>query len=48
MEDGERISQSDSGEHDWLGPDLTRNIQGRYILILPVVLINPVTIQPRN
>ena len=41
MKYGERYSQLNSGEYDWLGPELTRNKQGRYILISPMVLINP-------
>ena len=41
MEYGERRPQSHSGEYDWLDPDLTQNTQGRYILILPEVLITP-------
>ena len=40
MEDVERRSQSNSVEYDWLGPDLTRNTKGRYILIFLAVLIS--------
>ena len=32
-------------EYDWLGPDLTQNTQGWYILILPEVLIAPILLQ---
>ena len=39
MEGGERNFQSHSVEYYWLGPDLTQNTQGRYILILPVVVV---------
>ena len=41
LEYGERRSQPYSDEYDWLGPDLTQNTRGRYILIFPVVLITP-------
>ena len=41
LEDGKRCSQPHSVEYDWLGPYLTQNTQGRYILILPVVLMTP-------
>ena len=34
-----RHSQPYSQECDWLGPDLTQNNQGQYILIFPAVLI---------
>ena len=37
MEGFERCSQSHSRKYDWLGPDLMKNTQGRYILILLVV-----------
>ena len=36
-----KFSQPYSGEYNWLGPDLTLNTRGRYILIFPVVLITP-------
>ena len=36
---GERNYQPYSREYDWLGPDLTRNTWGLYILILPGALI---------
>ena len=39
MEGGERFSQSYPIEYDWLGPELTLNTWGRYILILPIVLV---------
>ena len=42
MEDGETRSQSHPVEYDWLGPDLTRNTRGRYILIFTTVLISPI------
>ena len=35
MEDGERRFQSHPIEYDWLGPDLTQNTQGHFILIFP-------------
>ena len=48
MEDGERNSQPYYGEYSWLGHGITRNTQGRYILILRAVLINPVTLCPSS
>ena len=39
--DSERDSHPHPREYNWLGPDLTRNTQGRYKHILPVVLITP-------
>ena len=45
MEDGEINFQPNYREYYWLGPDLAQNKQGHYILILPAVLITPVTIQ---
>ena len=39
MEDGERRSQSNSGEYYWLGPELTQNTRGRYIPIFPAANI---------
>ena len=41
LEDVERHSQLYSGEYDWLGPYLTQNTRGQYILILLAVLITP-------
>ena len=41
MEDGERGSQTNSGEYDWLGSDPTQNTRGWYVPILLVVLITP-------
>ena len=41
LEVGERRYQAHSREYDWLVPDLTLNTQGRYIPILPVVLVTP-------
>ena len=41
MEDGERHPQLNYLEYDWLGPHLTRNTLGRYILILLEVLMTP-------
>ena len=40
---GERRPQSNSGEYVWLGSDVTRNTQGRYIPIFPrvVIMITP-------
>ena len=38
MEGGERGSQQHYGEYSWLGPDLTQNTQGQYILIFPAVV----------
>ena len=46
MEDGERRSQPHSVERDWLGPDITQNTPGRYILVLSAVLVTPVTVHP--
>ena len=34
-----------SVEYDWLGPYLTQNTQGQYILILPAVLITLATLR---
>ena len=39
MEDGERHSQSHSGEYYWLVPDLTLSTLGRYITIFPVAVV---------
>ena len=39
MKGVERRSQLYSRECDWLGPDLTRNTQGRYIPIFPVAAV---------
>ena len=41
VKDGEICSQSHSVEYGWLGPDLTQNKRGRYILILLMVLMTP-------
>ena len=41
MEDGERPSQPHFEEYDLLGPDLTKNTQGQYILIFSSLLITP-------
>ena len=46
VESFEGHSQPYSREYDWLGPDFTQNTQVCYILILPAVLINPVTVRP--
>ena len=35
MKDGERRPQSNSGEYDWLGPDLTRNKRGQLYPYIP-------------
>ena len=45
MEDGHRCPQSYSGEYGWLGPDITQNTRGRYILILAAILIALVLLQ---
>ena len=39
MEGGERILQLHPGEYDYLVPDLMQSTQGRYIFILPVVVV---------
>ena len=39
MEDGERHPKPYYRECDWLGPYLTRNTRGEYILILPAAII---------
>ena len=44
--DCERNFQSHSRSYDRLGPDLTQNTWGRYILILPVVLATPTPASP--
>ena len=41
VEDGERFSQSNSGEYYFLGQYPTLNTRGRYIPIYPVVIISP-------
>ena len=38
MEGGERGSQQHYVKYSWLGPDLTQNTQGQYILIFPAVV----------
>ena len=45
MEDDERHYQPYSREYDWVGPDLTQNTRGRYILISLEFLITPVLLQ---
>ena len=36
MEEGEILSQSHSGEYDWLGPDPPKNSQGQRYPYIPV------------
>ena len=48
MEDSGRRSQPYCREYDWLGPDLTQNTRGRYILILPAVLITPTRMELKD
>ena len=39
VEDDEGHSQSHSSDYDWLGPELTQNIRGRYIPIFPLAIV---------
>ena len=39
MEGGERIPQLHPGEYDYLVLELMQSTQGRYIFILPVVVV---------
>ena len=39
MEGGENMPPKYSGEHYWLGPDITQNTRGLYITILMVAVV---------